>query len=173
MKLAIGLLCLLSVAAFAESQGAGRGGNGGARHSGGGQHGAVRSFGHYRGEGNRLGYGWGGYGYWGGYDYDPGYLAPAVVPSRRTQAPAPDPPAHSVIHEYNSPADYGTESTGPLLYLIAFRDKTIRAAMAYWLQDDSVYYLDTDHKQQHAPLSSVDRDLSAQLNRERHVPFGL
>ena len=84
--------------------------------------------------------------------------------------------AHPVIHEYTQPEDYGTppeRSSGPILYLIAFRDSTIRAATTYWVEDGTLHYLDTGHKEKQAPLSSVDRDLSAQLNRERHIPFNL
>jgi hypothetical protein len=57
--------------------------------------------------------------------------------------------------------------------LIAFRDSTIRAATTYWVEDGTLHYLDSSHKEKQAPLSSVDGDLSAQLNRERHVPFNL
>jgi hypothetical protein len=60
-----------------------------------------------------------------------------------------------------------------MLYLIAFRDSTIRAAMTYWVEDGTLHYLDTGHQEKQAPLSSVDRDLSAQLNRERHIPFNI
>jgi hypothetical protein len=84
--------------------------------------------------------------------------------------------AHPVIHEYNRPEDYGipAEREGhPILYLIAFRDSNIRAAMTYWVDGGTLHYLDTDHREKQAPLSSVDRDLSAQLNRERHVPFDI
>ncbi|HXM45266.1 MAG TPA: hypothetical protein VN924_28785, partial [Bryobacteraceae bacterium] len=85
-------------------------------------------------------------------------------------------PVHSVIHEYNQPGDYGQPPSGegnPILYLIAFRDSTIRAATTYWVEDGTLHYLDPAHKSREAPLSSVDRDLSAQLNRERRVPFNL
>jgi hypothetical protein len=42
--------------------------------------------------------------------------------------------------------------------LIAFRDNTIRAAMTYWVEGGTLHYLDQDHKEKQAPLSSVDRD---------------
>jgi hypothetical protein len=82
-----------------------------------------------------------------------------VVPAYpQAQAPSSGTPE---IREYSS------------LYLIAFRDHVIRAALAYWTEDGTLYYLDQDHKVQHAPLNSVDRDFSVQLNRERRVPFRL
>ena len=84
--------------------------------------------------------------------------------------------AHPVIHQYRQPEDYGLpcgRAGQPVLYLIAFNDRVIRAATTYWVENDKLRYLDTDHKQKEAPLSSVDRDFSAELNRERRVPFRL
>ena len=80
------------------------------------------------------------------------------------------------MHEYNRPEDYGTpaeRSSSPVPYLIAFQDKTIRAAMTYWVEGCTLHYLDPGHQEKQAPLSSVDRDLSAQLNRERHLAFSI
>jgi hypothetical protein len=98
-----------------------------------------------------------------------------VYPQSASSAIGPE-TVHPVIHEYTQPEDYGNpaeQAGGPILYLIAFRDNTIRAAMTYWVADGILHYLDKDHKEKQAPLSSVDRDLSAQLNRERRVPFNL
>ena len=84
--------------------------------------------------------------------------------------------AHPVIHEYTQWGDNANppEQAGhPILYLIAFRDKTIAAATTYWVENGALHYLDTGHQQKQALLSSVDRDLSAQLNSERHVPFNI
>jgi hypothetical protein len=85
-------------------------------------------------------------------------------------------PAQPVVHEYRRPEDYGLpkeHANREVLYLIAFKDHVIRAALAYWVEGDTLHYLDMDHKEMHAPLGTVDRDFSAELNRERHVPFNL
>lgn len=176
-----GLCCLLATGAFAEGHEGGHpgGGHTGAMHKAEGVHGSARAF-----HNGRRGYGYGGY-YGGYYEpfYDSGYY-PAPEPPESTAPvmyhPAMEPaavqPVHSVIHEYGSPEDYGAPSqqeASPVLYLIAFRDNTIRAAMTYWIDDGTLHYLDRDHKEQHAPVSSVDRDLSARLNRERRVPFNM
>ncbi|MGA2741508.1 MAG: hypothetical protein ABSG65_29240 [Bryobacteraceae bacterium] len=176
-----GLCCLLAPGLFAEQHGgAGSGGHSGgvtSGHSAVHPHPSVRTFGSGR---------YGGYGYGGYYDpfYDSGYAPAAetggpnttvVYPPTATAVIAPQ-TAHSVIHEYGQPEDYSTLPAGdgrPILYLLAFRDGTIRAATTYWVQDSMVLYLDSGHQQKQAPLSTVDRDLSAQLNRERHVPFNL
>jgi hypothetical protein len=178
-----GLCCLLAQGVFAEQHGGGgaSGGHGGgvtAGHNVSHTHGSVRTFGSGR---------YGGYGYGGFYgdfyqpSYDSGYYPPpqsggSGVMVMYPQAPIVAETAHSVIHEYTQQEDYvvppGNDGH-PILYLIAFRDNTIRAAMTYWVEDGTLHYLDTGHQEKQAPLSSVDRDMSAQLNRERHVPFSI
>jgi hypothetical protein len=184
MKLVMqfGLGCLLASGVFAAHQG-GAGVSGG--HSGSVASG--RSAVHAHGSMRTYGYGrYGGYGYGGYYEpfFDSGYYPPAdtggsnvtvVYPPQAPQSMVTQ-TAHSVIHEYAQPEDYAAQpeaQSHPILYLIAFRDNTIRAAMTYWVEDGAVHYLDKDHQARQAPLSSIDRDLSAQLNRERHVPFSV
>jgi hypothetical protein len=112
-----------------------------------------------------------GYGY-GGYSdpfYDYGYYRSTDAGGSNVTAvyPPPAPPvitqtartAHPVIHEYTQREGYGIPpggNTHPILYLIAFRDSTIRAAMIYWVDDGTLHYLDKDHKEEQAPISSVD-----------------
>lgn len=175
-----GVCCLLVQGVFAENEG-GRAGGGGhagvvtAGHNSGHIHGSIRTFGRAR----SFGYGYGGF--YGDYSepfYDSGDAPRATPPSSVMVVVPPAPAAvetvHPVIHEYNQPQDYGTAAAAdgqPVLYLIAFRDDTIRAAMTYWVQDGTLHYLDTNHMEKEAPVSSINRDLSARLNRERHVPF--
>ena len=59
------------------------------------------------------------------------------------------------------------------IYLLAFTDHVIRAAEAYWVDGKTLHYITLEHEQKQAPLDTVDRDLSLQLNRERHVAFSL
>jgi hypothetical protein len=171
------LCCLLAPGLFAADHGGGHGGSVAAGHNAGHAHGSIQSFGH----GRRGGYLYGGF-------YDPYYDygdSPAAEPggSNVTVVYPPSAPAvmvtetaHPVIHEYAQPEDYGTAAergNQPILYLIAFRDSTIRAAMTYWVEGGTLHYLDTGHKEKEAPLASVDLDLSGRLNRERHVPFNI
>jgi hypothetical protein len=73
---------------------------------------------------------------------------------------------------YASPSTGSAGSASPV-YLIAFRDHTIFAAMAYWAEGGTLHYVTLEHEQKQAPLNTVDRDLSGQLNRERRVAFSL
>lgn len=139
------------------------------------------------------GYGY-GYGYWPGYaDYGyyssyPAYSYPVYQSSPNVTVvyppPASDPatgyaerpnPATREYDQYGqqtnrpiSPADSGSP-----IYLIAFRDHTIHAAAAYWAEGGTLHYVTLEHEHKQAPLNTVDRDLSGQLNRERRVAFSL
>jgi hypothetical protein len=186
MKRHVGLavFCLFAQCLLAQSH---AGGAGGVRHFGGTAPVHRTGFANTFGYGRYGGYGYGLYGYgglWGDYEplYDYGYYpsgsaagtnVTVIYPPPAPAATAPQ-TAHPVIHEYTRPEDYGIPSAHeghPILYLIAFRDSNIHAAMTYWVEGSTLHYLDTEHKEKQVPLSSVDRDLSAQLNRERHVPF--
>jgi len=59
------------------------------------------------------------------------------------------------------------------IYLIAFRNGEIRAAVAYWVNGTTLHYVLLDHAERTAPVDTVDRDLSFRLNQERHVTFSL
>ena len=131
-----------------------------------------------------------GYSYWPGYyddSYSPyGYYPYSYDPSPNVTviypAPAQSAPsgvyaerANPVVRNYD---EYGQEikpSSGGVapIYLLAFTDHVIRAAAAYWVDGKTLHYLTLEYEQKQAPLDTVDRDLSLQLNRERRVPFSL
>lgn len=157
----------------------------------------------WAGYGLGYGYGGYGYGYWPGYydayDY-PGYSYPAYSyaspaysyqgyqqqPSNVTVVYPPENQqtvverVNPVIREYDQ---YGQQvggggpsvsgSTTPALYLIAFRDHTIRAAVAYWVEGNTLHFVTAEHESKTATLDAIDRELSRQINNERHVQFSL
>ena len=141
-----------------------------------------------------------GFGYWPGfYDYDyysypyaysyPAYSYPAYsyqpasnvaveYPQSAQAAPT------NIYVERASPAmreydEYGQETRRPAaintppIYLIAFKDHSIRAASAYWVDNATLHYVTPQNEQKQAALDAVDRDFSMQLNRERRVQFSL
>jgi hypothetical protein len=163
----------------------------------------FRGFGYggsYLGFGLGYGYGYGspylGYGYpylggyWDSYAYDPyayGYAAaPAVTvvyPQAQSMAPiyvVPQPErANPVTHEYDQ---YGQEVRGGAptsgrasspIYLFAFQDHAIRAANAYWVEGKQLHYVTLQHEERQAPIDTLDRALTLQLNRERQVNLEL
>lgn len=131
-----------------------------------------------------------GYGlsYWPSYynDYPYTYSYPVYQPAPNVTvvypAQAPAAPAtvyveraRPVSHEYD---EYGQEvkpasNAAAPTYLVAFKDHSIRAAEAYWVDGGTLHYVTLQHEQKQAPLDTVDREFSLQLNRERRVPFQL
>ncbi len=61
----------------------------------------------------------------------------------------------------------------PTIFLIAMQDHTIHPVIAYWVQGDTLNYIDQEGVMNHVSLALVDRDFSKQLNAERNVPFAL
>ena len=83
----------------------------------------------------------------------------------------PAPPPERAVREY-PPAAQSQKYETPL-FLVAFKDGTIRAVLAYWVDGATLRYVSMEHEQKQSPLSSVDRELSERLNRERNVTFSL
>ena len=165
--------------------------------------GGFRGTSAFWGFGLGFGYGYGGWGYsypyysspyvggyWPGYSdvypydysYGSGYASPAVTvvyPSQQTvSGPVVVERATPVTREYDQygqeTRSSGTPATASSpIYLIAFRDNTIRAAASYWVDGQMLHYVTLQHEEKQAPLDTVDRALTLQLNRERRVPFQL
>lgn len=71
------------------------------------------------------------------------------------------------------PSSGGAGGSEAPIYLVAFKDHVIRAAAAYWVDGKTLHYVTLEHEEKQAPLDTVDRDFSLQLNRERRVRFQL
>lgn len=93
--------------------------------------------------------------------------AAATVPSARIVVVNEIP--RIVLREYQQ--DNRSPRQAP--YLIAFIDSSVRLADAYWVRDDTLYYVTADHALEQAPLASLDRTLSERLNCEKNLPFHL
>lgn len=129
------------------------------------------------------------YGYGSPYVWDSAWGYPSYTSYVPAQVYAPPAPPVVITQQYATPV---IRDSSPLIrpyvapepvnqpaadrsaiYLIAFTDNVIRPAMAYWVEGGTLHYLGLDHKQRQAPLDTVDRGFSTQLNRERRVPFRL
>lgn len=135
-------------------------------------------------------------GYYGGYYYgDQGGQAAANYPQQQYMGPqviinqsfAPD-VARPVVREYVPDASGGIRIYGPQssasepaapvaeenpTFLIAFKDHTIYASIAYWVEGDTLHYVTNQNTHNQVSLDLVDRELSDRLNRERQVDFRL
>jgi len=122
-----------------------------------------------------YGYAANGYNDYGGYgSYGAPNPSPQVlVISNQT------PPAPVIIQPPPAPAAWDAGPTAQAkryedtLFLLAMKDGTIRAVLAYWVEGITVHYVTMDHEQKQTPLSSLDHSLSERLNRERNVTFRL
>jgi hypothetical protein len=56
-------------------------------------------------------------------------------------------------------------------YLIAFKDHTLEAATAYWVDSSMLHYMTLTGAHVQVRLSLVDRSLSMELNRQRKLEF--
>jgi len=128
-------------------------------------------------------WGWGlgdwGYPYYdtGSYQpYDYGDQQPPVVIYQTAPTYAPPAPVHSEIHEYpETPPTATIRPAGePPIYLIAIKGQdNILAGITYWVEGDTLQYINLQHVQKHVAIDSIDRALTTRLNHERNMDLRL
>ena len=138
-------------------------------------------------------------GFWGGYPYPayggfyPNDYSGAYAPSPNvtviyppstgsdyygagepSSAQPAEPAPSAVINEYHwgSSANEGVPQK-TVSFSIAMRDSSVIDASAYWVDGDTLHYIDRQGKEKQVPVSQVDEARSQQLNRERGIEFGL
>jgi hypothetical protein len=120
-------------------------------------------------------YGPGGYGGYASYQTSPNVTV--IYPQQQLAAAEPPPerarPVTREYDQYGQEVKPGVPGAASPVFLIAFNDHVIRAAAAYWVDGKTLHYVTLQHEEKQAPLDTVDRSLSAQLNRERQIPFQL
>jgi hypothetical protein len=104
--------------------------------------------------------------WYGDYAYAPSPDSNVVVYSRPAQ-----PASVVVVLDADRRVEYPRPR--PITYLIAFNNSLVYAASQYWVDGGTLTYLTIDHERRTAPLSTVDRALSRQLNSEQNVAFNL
>ena len=118
------------------------------------------------------------------YYAQPAYAPQAAQPITVIYPPAPAP---VIINHYGSgemqqgPATRIFEMPGrkqqveettqnePVHYMLAFQDHSVYAAIAYWVDGDTLHYFTAGNTHNQASLSLVDRDLTDRLNRDTGV----
>jgi hypothetical protein len=75
--------------------------------------------------------------------------------------------------EAASRSDRSIMDEKPTIYLIALKDGTLRQAIGYWTQGDTLHYVTPDSSVNHLSLGMVDRERSVELNAERKLEFDL
>ena len=116
---------------------------------------------------------------------DPSAVPPQAAPASTnvTVVMPPQQPVTPVVINYNygtpppaapdqtaasrAPAPAADESdSAPSHYLIAFKDHTIYAATAYWVDGDTLHYFTSGNVHNQVSLSLVDREFTERLNKE-------
>ena len=64
-------------------------------------------------------------------------------------------------------------ATASPVYLIAFKDQSIRAALAWWVEAGWLHYITRQGAHEQVALDRVDRDFTRELNRQRRVRLEL
>lgn len=75
--------------------------------------------------------------------------------------------------EQREPARAEEAPRGPLIYLLATRQGPIWAAVAYWVEGETLHFVTPQHERKSILLGDLDREMSERLNRERRVEFTL
>ena len=90
--------------------------------------------------------------------------------------PPPPPPQSApevvIIRTHRVP-QLREDSLSQVTYFIAFRNSVVRLASQYWVNGNTLYFVTLDHERMTAPLKSIDRELSQQLNSEQNLAFSL
>jgi hypothetical protein len=117
--------------------------------------------------------------YWGYGDYAQEYpsapsaltVTPPPPQPAPVEAPQPPPePPRLVIREYKGAA---TGSDASAVFSIIAKDGSVRSAIAVWVLDGAVHYLDPDGVPAQVRLSSVDREATRRANAEKRLTLWL
>ncbi len=113
------------------------------------------------------------------------YYSPEVVRPQIKEyedlpaARAPRTEAHGAEVRVHPPAaapkatspETASDSSKPTITLLAFKDSSVVAAIAYWEQAEQLHFVTSSFSKRIVPATTLDKALSEQLNRERKVEF--
>jgi hypothetical protein len=100
---------------------------------------------------------------------------PLEWPQWAEQPSVPQPPDTPVTPEAPPAAEPNDLPAPPVVttYLIAYKDHSISAALAYWVEDDTLHYVTPQNTHNQASLNLIDVERSYKLNADQSVPFSL
>ena len=116
-------------------------------------------------------------GYWGSLEEPPNDPGGPIItpvqqpadPSSEVRQPAPA-PARLEIHEYKVPT--GGDDTSAVFSIVS-KDGPVLSAIAAWVSNGALHYIDTDGLPAQVPLGSVDREATRRANAEKHLRLWL
>jgi hypothetical protein len=91
------------------------------------------------------------------------------VPVNVAGGNAPYPPEPLPAADMPAPGD----PIGPVenYYLIAYKNRSVYSALAYWIEGNTLHYVTTQNTHNQASLDLIDIELTKNINRTRNVPF--
>jgi hypothetical protein len=104
------------------------------------------------------------------------FMLAAAACARAQVTIVSSPPSVSVVVVNSSPSPPVTLRQPEHLftsYFIAFKGGTVRLAEQYWGEGGTLYYVTPDRERRTAPVETIDRALSEQLNNEQGMTFRL
>ena len=115
----------------------------------------------------------GGYGYGYGYEVPPAPRGAATTQPQQPNVivvypPSPQyhyaPPQSNIVEVPREQLEAREEKVEPSHYLIAFKDRSIYSAVAYWVDGDTIHYFTAGNTHNQASVSLIDRALTRRLN---------
>ena len=122
---------------------------------------------------------WGDYPDWADYQYGEEPWPPSndysITPSAPVFGPSlvPALPAQAVIHEYPVPPASAGSSSGTTTFTIALKDGSQLSAIAAWIQQGELYYVDSQQRHRVISPDVIDRETTDRLNNEKHLRLEL
>jgi hypothetical protein len=125
-----------------------------------------------------------GYGGYGGYDMAQA-ASPSIIvvqpfsPEMMAQRQKPPEPARLEIRDYKPPATTEAQpaAAAPLgpqqMFSIALKNGARDAALAAWVDDDCLNYLNASGRRERVALSMIDRDATQRLNAQKNLSLWL
>jgi hypothetical protein len=78
--------------------------------------------------------------------------------------PAQYPVQSQIVEVPREQLETREERVEPQHYLLAFKDRSIYSAVAYWVDGDTIHYFTAGNTHNQASVSLIDRDLTRRLN---------
>ena len=119
---------------------------------------------------------WGDYLNWADYPYAEEPSPPFFMMPRATvfaPSPAPARPVQSVIHEYPAPPASTGSNSEATAFVVALKDGSQRSAIAAWIQEGKLHYVDSQQRHQVLSPDVIDRETTERLNDEKHLRLEL
>ena len=97
-----------------------------------------------------------------------------IIINQYFTAPAPQPAPQVAPAVAARPVTPGDLLAPPEnYYLIAYRNRSMYAAISWWMEGDTLHYVTTQNTHNQTSLDLIDLERTTKLNQDRNVPFAI